>query len=153
MCSFKDFLRWYSNKDIVPTLEAMQKMLAFYYKKGIDMLKLACTFPNLANICLHNYTSAKFYPFTERDKNFLQNFRENIVGGLSIVFTRKAVVDESYIWNSRIICKSIVGIDASHLYRYSKRQPCRQDYTRDGNRTQNLIGSNLNKTNPEPLRT
>ena len=39
-CTFKNFLRWYNNKDVVPTLEAMQKMLAFYHKKGIDMLKL-----------------------------------------------------------------------------------------------------------------
>ena len=53
MCTFKDFLRWYNNKDGVPTLEAMQKMLVFYHKKGIDMLKLGCTLPNLARICLH----------------------------------------------------------------------------------------------------
>ena len=33
MCTFKDFLRWYNNKDVVPTLEAMQKMLAFYHRK------------------------------------------------------------------------------------------------------------------------
>ena len=30
---------------------------------------------------------------------------------------------------------------------------CQQDYTRDGNMTQNLIGLNLNKTNLETLRT
>ena len=53
MSSFKDFLRWYNNKDFVPTLEAMQKMIAFYLDKDIDMLKLGCTIPNLANICLH----------------------------------------------------------------------------------------------------
>ena len=29
MCTFKNFLRWYSNKDVVPTLEAMQKSLLF----------------------------------------------------------------------------------------------------------------------------
>ena len=34
MSTFKDFLRWYNNKHVVPTLEAMQKMLAFYHKKG-----------------------------------------------------------------------------------------------------------------------
>ena len=55
MCIFKDFLRWYNNKDVVPTLEAMQKMLFFYHKKGIDMLKLGCTLPNLANICPQVY--------------------------------------------------------------------------------------------------
>ena len=64
MCTFKDFLPWYNNKDVVPTLEAMQKMLAFYHRKGIDMLKLGCTLPNLANIFLHKSTSAQFYPFT-----------------------------------------------------------------------------------------
>ena len=30
--------------------------------------------------------------------------------------------------------------------------PCLQDYTRDGNMTQNLIDLNLNRTNPETLR-
>ena len=40
MCTFYDFLRWYNNKDVVPILEAMQKRVAFYHKKGIDMLKL-----------------------------------------------------------------------------------------------------------------
>ena len=26
MITFKDFLQWYNNKDVVPTLEAMQKL-------------------------------------------------------------------------------------------------------------------------------
>ena len=123
MCTFKDFLRWYNNKDVVPTLEAMQTMLAFYHKKGIDMLKLGWPLPNLANICLHKSTSAKFYPFTETDKDLLQKFREDMVGGPSIVFTRKAVVDETFIRKSENVCKSIVGIDASQLYPYSMCQP------------------------------
>ena len=59
MSSFKDFLRRCNNKDVVPTLEAMQKMNAFYHDKDIDMLKLGCTLPNLANICLHRSTDAK----------------------------------------------------------------------------------------------
>ena len=46
--SFKDFLRWYNIEDVVPTLEAMQKMIAFYHDKNIDMLKLGCTLPKLA---------------------------------------------------------------------------------------------------------
>ena len=123
MCTFKDFLRWYNKKDVVPILEAMQKMLAFYHKKGIDMLKLECILPNLANICLHNSTSAEFHPFTETDKDLLQKIREDMMGGPSIVFTRKAVVDETFIRNSRNICESIVGIDASQLYPYSVCQP------------------------------
>ena len=87
------------------------------------MFKLRCTLPNLAKICLHKSTSAKFYPFTETTKELLQKIREVMVGGPSIVFTRKAVVDETFIRNSRIICKSTVGIDASQLYPYSRCQP------------------------------
>ena len=153
MCTFIEFLRWYNNEDVVPTLEAMEKMLAFYHKKEIDMLKLGCTFPKLANFCLHKSTSAKFYPFTETDKDLLQKIRKVMVGGPSIFFTRKTVVDKTIIRNSGNFCKSIVGIDASQLFPYSIASPCQQDYTRDGNLTQNLIDLNFNRTNPETLRT
>ena len=68
---FSDFLKWYNNNDVVPTLEAMQKVIEFYLNKVIDMLKLGCTLPNLANICLHKSTDSKFYPFTESDKDLL----------------------------------------------------------------------------------
>ena len=119
MSSIKDLLRWYNNKDVVPTLEAMQKRIVFYHSKDIDMLKLGCTLPNLANNCLHKSTDAKFHPFTEGHKDLLGKIREDVVGGPSIVFTRKAVVDETFIRKSTNICKSIVGIDASQLSPYS----------------------------------
>ena len=61
----------------------MQKMIAFYHDKDIDILKLGCTLPNLANICLHKSTDAKFYPFTEGDKDLLEKIREDVVGGPS----------------------------------------------------------------------
>ena len=82
------------------------------------MLKLGCTLPNLAYICLHKYTDAKLYPFTEGDRDLSEKIGEDIVGGPSIVFTRKSVVDDTFIRKSANICKSIVGIDASQLYPY-----------------------------------
>ena len=45
-----------------------------------------------------------------------------MVGGPSIAFTRKAVVDENFIRKSANLCKSIVGIDASQLYPSSMGQ-------------------------------
>ena len=86
-------------------------------------MKLGCTLPNLANICVHKSTDAKFYPLTEGDKDLLEKTREDVVGGPSIVFTRKAVVNETFIRKSANICKSIVGIDARLLYPYSMCQP------------------------------
>ena len=60
---------WYNNKEVVPTVEAMLKMVEFYHQLEIDMIKLGCTLPNLANICLHKSTDSKFYPLTESDKD------------------------------------------------------------------------------------
>ena len=117
--NFSDFLKWYNKQDVVPTLEAMQKMIQFYHNKGIHMLKLGCTLPNLANICLHKSTDSKFYPFTESDKDLFEKIREDVFGGPSIVFTGKAVVEETFIRKSSNLCKSVVGIDASQLYPYS----------------------------------
>ena len=61
MTTFKDFFQWYNNKDFLPILEAMQRMVQVYYQKKIDMSKLGCNLPNLANICLHN-SSKKILP-------------------------------------------------------------------------------------------
>ena len=45
-----------------------------------------------------------------------------MTGGPSIVFTRKAVVDQTYIRNTENICKSYVGIDARQLYPFTMCQ-------------------------------
>ena len=98
-------------------------MIDFYRDKDIHMLKLGCTLPNLANICLNKSTDTKFYPFTEGDKDLLKKIREDAVSGPCIVSTRKAVVNETFIRKSTNLCKSIVGVDASQLYPYSMCQP------------------------------
>ena len=143
----------------------MQKIPIFYHKKGIDMLKLGCTLPKLANICLHKSTSAKFYTFTETDEDLLQKLREDMIGGRSIVFKGKAVVDETFIQNSGNICKSFVGIDASQLYPYSMCQPMptglytRWEYDTESNRfkpqqnesrnSENMVMSYFQKQRPD----
>ena len=72
---------------------------------------------------MHKSTDSKFYPFSESDNDLLEKIREDVVGSPSIVFTRKAVVDETFIRESTTLCKSIVGIDASQLHPYSMCQP------------------------------
>ena len=97
LSSFQDFLQWYDRKDIVPILEAMQKLMAFQHNEDIDMLKLGCTLPNLANICLHKFTDAEFSAFKEGVIDLSQKIREDVVGAPSIVFARKAFVDKTVI--------------------------------------------------------
>ena len=87
------------------------------------MLKLGCTLPNLANIYLQKSIMNKFYSFCESDKDLCEKIREDMTGGPSvIVFTRKAVVDETFGRNSSNVCISVVGIDASQLYPFSMCQ-------------------------------
>ena len=111
-------MRRYNNKDVVPTVEAMQEMVAFYHGKDIDMLRLGCTLPNLANVCLHKSTDTNFGPFSERAENLLEKTEEDVVDGPSIVFTRKAVVGETVIRKSENFCESLVRIIASQFYPY-----------------------------------
>ena len=120
MTTFSDFLQWYNNKDVVPTLEAMQKMVQFYDQKEIDMLDLGCTLSNLANICLQKSTNQN--PICKSDTDLCEKNKDDMSGGPSIVFTRKGVADKTFIRDSSNICKSIVGIDASQLYAYSMCQ-------------------------------
>ena len=83
------------------------------------MLKLGCTLPNLANICPHKRTKKKFYPICQSGREFCEKIKDVMTVGTSNVFTRKAVVDETFIKDSPNICKSIVRIDASQLYPFS----------------------------------
>ena len=113
------------------------------------MLKLGCTLPNLANNCLLKSTSAKFHPFTETDKDLLQKIRD-LVCGPSIVSTRKAAVDETFI--REIFVNLLLALTQVNCILILCVSPCQEHYTRGGNMTPNLIGLNLNKTNLETLR-
>ena len=107
----------------------MQKLIQFYHNKGIDMLKLGCPLPNLANICLQKSTNYKFYPFCESDTDLCEKSRDDMTGGSSIVFTRKTGVDETCIRNSSIFVNQSLELMQA-LSQCVKI--CQQDCTRDG---------------------
>ena len=72
-------------------------MIEIYHNKSIDMLKLGCTLPNLSKICLHKSTNHKLFPFVEADKDLHDKIRDDMTGGPSNVFTRKTVVDQTFV--------------------------------------------------------
>ena len=93
MSSIKDLLRWYNKKVVMPTLEARQKMIAFYHDKDIDMLKLDCTLANLANLCQLKSTDAKFYHFTEGDIDLLEKIEKtSLVAHLSFLHAKQLLM-------------------------------------------------------------
>ena len=83
-------------------LEALQKLVPFFLSKVIDMLKNNCLYDNLTHICLHKSTSLEFYPFrlSDSERAVHENIRMDMAGGASILFTHKAVVDETFFRKS-----------------------------------------------------
>jgi hypothetical protein len=47
MKTMKEFLTWYNNKDVVPMLEALEKMFQFNQNRHIDMFKDGISVPEL----------------------------------------------------------------------------------------------------------
>ena len=65
--------------------------------------------------------------------DLFEKTRESLTGGPPVVFTRKAVTNETFIEKSNNLCISIVGVDVSHLFLYSMCQNMRTGlYTRCG---------------------
>ena len=48
MQTFTDWLRYYNDLYVLPGLEALEKMRAFYVEKGIDILKDAVSLPGVS---------------------------------------------------------------------------------------------------------
>ena len=120
MKTFKDWLRYYNNHDVLPGLEALEKMRAFYSYKGIDIFKDAVSIPGvslhyLLRGCVER--GADLYSPCEEAYEML---KAAVVGGPSLVFTREHEVGVTKIRSHRIaeprFCKNIVGYDANALY-------------------------------------
>ena len=56
--------------------EALQGKVAFYHNKGADILKIACTLPNVAKFCVHKSTTAKPSLFAGNDMSLLEKSAE-----------------------------------------------------------------------------
>ena len=113
--SFKDFLHWCSNKECCANIRSNAKNDSFLPWQRYRYVKAWLYFTKPGQ---HLLTQIYWCTFTERDENFMEKIREEVVGAPPIVFTREAVVDEIFIRKCTNICKSIVGIDASQLYPY-----------------------------------
>ena len=122
MSTFKYYLEWYNNKDVVPTLEALQKRMKFYHEREIDMLKLGYNLPILASIYLHSATTAKFSHSLTTIKVLWRKSELIWWEVLPLFYTREAVVGETKIRFTDTLCRTIIGIDSSQLYPFSMCQ-------------------------------
>ena len=127
MKTFKDFLEWYNNLDVLPFIEAVEKMKIFYKNKKLDVFKDGVSLP----VLVIKSTDSDFYLLDEEDKitkedrkrnNLFYLLKDSIVGGPSIIFNRYHEANKTYIRNGKKLCKKIIGYDANALYLWAISQ-------------------------------
>ena len=99
MRSFRDYLVYYNSLDVEPMIEAVDKMLVVYINQGIDLFKDSISVSGVARISLFNSPNVneKFGLFSKHESDIHNMFKDNIVGGPSIVFSRYHEKRKSFI--------------------------------------------------------
>jgi len=119
MTTFRDFLEWYNNLDVGPFVTAVERLQKFYFRKNIDIFKIAISAPGIARRMLFQTAKkacANFALFDNHNRDLHQMFKDNVIGGPSIIFTRYHKSHESFIRNGDEWCEKVVGYDANALY-------------------------------------
>ena len=130
--TLKDMLIYYNVMDCGPFVEVAGKMLQPYLAQGIDIFKSSFSVSEVAKIQMLQRCEkeAFFCLFPKRHADLYHTLRSNITGGLSIVFIRLAIEDETKICPHEIFnpetCKKVIGLDANGLYLHAISQdlPC-----------------------------
>ena len=99
MTAFKDFLVWYNNLDVVPFLEAVEKMSQFWQERNIDMFKDGISVPGLTLKYLFSFLEDQIYfsLFDQANSDLYHLIRDNNTGGPSIIFHRYHEADKTKI--------------------------------------------------------
>ena len=135
MRTFGDWLEYYNNLDVAPFLEALQKMKEFYTSLGVDIFKDAVSLPGVSQQYIlrktlqprRGYKPPELYAPNAEAYAML---KAAVVGGPSLVFTRKHVAGETRIrshqYEDARVCRRILGYDANSLYPSTmmKEMPC-----------------------------
>ena len=135
MQTFGDWLEYYNNLDVAPFLEALQKMKEFYTGLGVDIFKDAVSLPGVSQQYIlrktlqprRGYKPPELYA---PNKEAYAMLKAAVVGGPSLVFTRKHVAGETHIrshqYKDARVARRILGYDANSLYPSTmmKEMPC-----------------------------
>ena len=135
MRTFGDWLEYYNNLDVAPFLEALQKMKEFYTGLGVDIFKDAVSLPGVSKQYLLRKTLQPWRGYKPPElyvpnKEAYELLKAAVVGGPSLVFTRKHVAGETRIrshqYEDARVCRRILGYDANSLYPSTmmKEMPC-----------------------------
>ena len=135
METFGDWLQHYNNLDVAPFLEALETMKAFYANLGVDVFKNAVSLPSVSMQYILRGTLKRKNPpeLYAPSAEAYDMLKAAVVGGPSLVFTRKHEVGKTHIRSHKYSqarpVKRILGFDANSLYPSTMLQemPCGKD--------------------------
>ena len=119
MKTFRDLLTWYNNLDVEPFAIAVERLQKFYRDNDIDIFKTTISVPGIARQMV--FKSAKdegayFSLIDKKNADLYYSLLESLTGGPSIIFTRKAIANETFIRNGNKPVRKVIGLDANALY-------------------------------------
>ena len=101
-------------------------MHLYYQNRNVDIFKDGISVPGLTLKYMFQNLPSYFTVPNEKNMDLYQLFKNNIVGGLSIVFHRYHERDVTTIrprnYEEPKACKKIIGYDANALYLWSTMQ-------------------------------
>ena len=142
MSTFQEFLIWYNNLDVVPFLEAVEKMSQFWQERKIDMFKDGISVPGLTLKYLFSYLSPQTYfsLFDQANSDLYHLIKDNNTGGPSIIFHRyheagKTKIREAEEGEAAKLCEKIVGMTRTLCTSGRSCKICPREVIRDAWRT------------------
>ena len=138
--TLKDFLLYYNRLDVQPFALAVIQWLKNFHlyqadgrantKEGVDVLKTSIGIPGVARQLMYNSASAQpgfkgFMLFDEQNRDWDDRFRNNIVGGPSVIYSFHHKAGQTRLRDpvKGKLCRSVLGLDATALYASRIRKP------------------------------
>ena len=78
MINFADFLEWYNDLDVTPTIQAIENINEFYKNIRIDFIHQAISIPGVAmRVCFNsiNDPAAEFHLFNPKNRDIYHLFK------------------------------------------------------------------------------
>ena len=129
MRTLGDVLVWYNNLDLVPFLEALDKLIRFRRRYGVDRLKETISLPGLAFKFEKSFLKEQGLHLSSfHSEELYQLFKDNLVDGPAIIFHRHAEKYQAKIRQSQYgqearPVQRVLGYNANALYSWALSQP------------------------------
>jgi hypothetical protein len=120
MNTCRDYLEWYNNLDVGPFVTGVLEYKHYFVDLEVDLFKDCISIPGLARQMMFKEVfknNASFALIDPVDGDLYQHLKDNIIGGVSCVFTRHHRVGETFRRDDAAKpCQAIAGYDSNYIY-------------------------------------